>query len=184
LPDLKVYATQDDIYETLEQLINMATNTNVLEFVMGMVSVDSTAQTFSLDTLKKTAGETTSTDVTKTVVDVITKLLNFKMSDAFTAGRVGDVTTASVNLDNIVSQLGFELNSSLGTVTATIDHANHSISTSGVATVNGESKVWISLNSELAHSFQLWFQTCLSLQQTMKARFTISLPSLVQLPQT
>ncbi|MDE6690936.1 MAG: hypothetical protein K2K04_03110, partial [Clostridia bacterium] len=150
LPDLKFKATQQSLYETFDVLISTINNTNILNSVGKLIG--------STEEEKPAESESEKTVITEEqsdkLADLVTKLLNFDFNAAVVATEVDGVTTATIDLDNVVKQLGFETGS-LGTVEAVINHNNHSMKTSGktlVTDVNGNSelKEWISLSSELA----------------------------------
>ncbi|MDE6373413.1 MAG: leucine-rich repeat domain-containing protein, partial [Clostridia bacterium] len=88
------------------------------------------------------------------VCDVLTRLLDFNFSSAVVATETDGVLTATIDLDNIVKQLGYQTGA-LGTVEAVINRNSHAMKTSGKTLVtdadgNTQLKEWISLSSELA----------------------------------
>ncbi|MCM1437625.1 MAG: hypothetical protein NC131_00235 [Roseburia sp.] len=161
LPDLKFKATQSSLYDTIDVLISTVNNTNVLEFIGGFIGGEkdvTAAETTTDGAAEKDAdgaGEpATEKPLADKLADIITKLLNFNFNQAVAATETDGVMTATIDLDNIVKQLGVK-SGTLGTVEAVINHNNHSMKTSGKTLktdVNGvtELKEWISLSSELA----------------------------------
>jgi hypothetical protein len=147
LPDLKVSATEDDIYNTLEQIVKLVTDTNAVKFLAN--TFGSASASLSLDDIDFNSVTDVTEEQTSAIVNVITTLLSFDVSKAFSATKVDNRTVATVDLDNLVAQLGFDINYNLGLVTAEIDHSTHSIKTSGKNLIDGENKEWLSLASEL-----------------------------------
>lgn len=150
LPDLKFKATQQSLYETFDVLISAINNTNILNSVGKLIGSADEEKTEESGAEKTVISEEQSDKL----ADLLTKLLNFDFNAAVAATEVDGVTTATIDLDNIVKQLGYKAGA-LGTVEAVINHNNHSMKTSGktlVTDVNGNSelKEWISLSSELA----------------------------------
>ena len=156
LPDLKFMATQQSLYETFDVLISAVNDTNILSAVGKLMgSTDGTVPA-EPEAPAENGGETPviSDETADKLADLITKLLNFDFNAAVAATEVDGVTTATIDLDNIVKQFGIQTGA-LGTVEAVINHNNHSMKTSGktlITDVNGvtELKEWISLSSELA----------------------------------
>ncbi len=138
LPDLKFKATQQSLYETFDVLISTINNTNILDSVGKLIGSTDGEKT------EGSGGEKTviTEEQSDKLADLIAKLLSFSFDEAVVATEVDGVTTATIDLDNIVRQLGFETGA-LGTVEAVINHNNHSMKTSG-------ENDWISLASELA----------------------------------
>lgn len=154
LPDLKVLATQDSLYDTIEVLLNAVNDTNLLETIGSLMGGKDSGTTDKSDTQNPEQGDKISQSQIDKIADVLQKVLNFNFSQAVVATEVNGVTTAVIDLDNIVKQLGVNAGA-LGTVEAVIDHNAHSMKTSGktlITDVNGntELKEWISLSSELA----------------------------------
>ncbi len=147
LPDLKFVATQQSLYETFDVLISAVNNTNIMD-VVGKLMGSSEPDESGAET------PVISEETTDKLADIITKLLDFNFSQAVVATEVDGITTATIDLDNIVKQFGVNTGA-LGTVEAVINHNNHSMKTSGKTLVtdaegNSELKEWISLSSELA----------------------------------
>lgn len=150
LPDLKFKATQQSLYETFDVLISAINDTNILNSVGKLIGSSGEEKTEEGDSDKPVISEEQSDKL----ADLITKLIGFDFNAAVVATEVDGVTTATIDLDNVVKQLGFETGA-LGTVEAVINHNNHSMKTSGktlITDVNGNSelKEWISLSSEIA----------------------------------
>ena len=146
LPDLKVMATQSSLYDTIKVLLTAVTDTDVAE-VIGTLIPSASSVTLAADS-QATVGSATISKI----ADVVETLLSFNFSQAFVATRVDDVTTATVDLDNIAKQLGLDCGA-LGSIQATINHKNHTIKTSALNTVllpdgTSEEKTWLSLSSE------------------------------------
>ncbi|MDE7257516.1 MAG: leucine-rich repeat domain-containing protein, partial [Clostridia bacterium] len=156
LPDLKFVATQQSLYETLEVLISALNNTNILDVIGKLTgSANSGGNTDTVGPADGGEGGTVISDgVADKLAGILAKLLNFNFNQAVIATETDGVTTATIDLDNIVKQLGVETGA-LGTVEAVINHNNHSMKTSGKTLItdsngNTELKEWISLSSELA----------------------------------
>lgn len=148
LPDLKFKATQQSLYETLEVLISAVNDTDILNSIGKLLNPSD-----GVKPAESREEPVISDETADKLADLITKLLNSDFGNAVVATDVDGVMTATVDLDNIVKQLGFETGA-LGTVEAVINHNNHSMKTSGktlVTDINGntELKEWISLSSEL-----------------------------------
>ena len=169
LPDLKFLATQKSLYETFEVLFNTINDTNVLQslgkFMGG--ATDGSGGTLSGTpnggVADGSAGDKIASDETLSKLSgLLSKLLQFNFNEAVIAteeeitvnGEINTVTRATIDLDNIVRQLGIECGS-LGTLKANINHNTHSMITNGTAVVTNskgeqEENIWISLKSELA----------------------------------
>ncbi|MDE7163360.1 MAG: leucine-rich repeat domain-containing protein [Clostridia bacterium] len=149
LPDLKMVATQDSLFKTFEVLFDTLNNTNVLEVLGKLLATDG-----STETAEGGENSVVITDDTKTkLASLLTNILEFNFSEAVVATETEGVLTATIDLDNVVSQLGFNTGK-LGTVEAVINHNSHSMKTSGKTFVadadgNEELKEWIYLSSEL-----------------------------------
>lgn len=144
LPDLKFLATQNSLYETFEVLFNAVNNTHILNDAAKLLGLDKTltpAAPSSQDNVE--TAPATDEPLADMLADLITKLINFNFNEALNATESADgVMTATLDLDNILKQLGVEAGS-LGKVNVVINHNNHSMTTSG-------KDGWISLSSELA----------------------------------
>lgn len=153
LPDLKFMATQDSLYETFAVLLNTLNNTNVLEVIGGFIS----GNQGSADTVDKAPANGAPVLEESTidkVCGILTKLLDFNFSSAVVATETDGVLTATIDLDNIVKQLGYQTGT-LGTVEAVINRNSHAMKTSGKTLVTDadgvtQLKEWISLSSEMA----------------------------------
>ncbi len=148
MPDLKVMATQSSLYDTLKVLISAVTDTSVIS-VIGTLLPE-----YEFSSVEGFGSASAEVDdgTLGTIADVIDKLLNFNFSRAFTAVRVDDVTTATVDFDNIASQLGLSAKG-LGCAEAVINHRDHSIKSSARAEIlqsdgSYEVKEWLYLLSE------------------------------------
>lgn len=150
LPDLRVLATQESLYETFEVLIKAINNTDVLDKIGGLLGQN-----------KGNSGETQNNNTTDDCVitddkidkiaSLIEKILNLDLEKPVSAAEVNGVLTAEIDLDNILKQLGVNVGS-LGSVKAVINHNDHSMTTYGKAYVNDADgvpklKTWISLSS-------------------------------------
>lgn len=156
LPDLKIMATQDSLFETFEVLFDTVNNTDILDVVGKLLvkdgSADADKQPSGGDKIEGADKVVISDDAKGKIADILTKLLNFNFSKAVSGVEVDGVLTATIDLDNIVSQLGVKTGN-LGTVEAIINHNDHSMTTVGMALVkdaegNEALKNWISLSSE------------------------------------
>lgn len=156
LPDLKFKATQSSLYETFDVLISAVNDTNILDSIAKLMGTTDGAAPAEPEVPAENGGEkpVISDRTADKLADLITKLLHFDFNAAVVATEVDGVTTATIDLDNIVKQFGIETGA-LGTVEAVINHNNHSMKTSGktlITDLNGvtELKEWISLSSEKA----------------------------------
>jgi hypothetical protein len=163
LPDLKVVATKDDLYNVIDELIDTLTNTDIVSVITKMLSTSTTSvdtETIETEGGNDTEGEeeTVSESTKSGIVDIIYSLLTFNVNDAFACVKSNDKLTATLYLDSLVSQLGLDLGveegDSLGTVVVDINHSTHAIKTSGTNPVldrygNTYNAEWISLASEL-----------------------------------
>ena len=160
LPDLKVVATQNSLYGTLEALINAITDSNVLDFVSKFIGTGNGGQQeeqIAVQTAEDKVGANgEGKDAAAYIADILEKILNFKFNDAVVATRVGYETSAVLDLDNVAYQLGIE-SEPLGTAEIYINHKYHSMRTSAKAPVadshgNTELKEWIALSSVKAEA--------------------------------
>ncbi|MGN0807731.1 MAG: hypothetical protein ACI4MN_04705, partial [Candidatus Coproplasma sp.] len=152
LPDLKLLATQDSLYETFKVLFNTLNDTNVLEVVSRLLP---TSETLESSTEEEQSATGESQQVTEGTLDkvasVLEKLLNLNFSEAVNAYEIEGVQYADINLDNLLGQLGLNVGT-LGNLAVEINHNDHSMKTSGVAMITNsegvkEAKEWISLSS-------------------------------------
>ncbi|MDE7379890.1 MAG: hypothetical protein K2N14_02445, partial [Clostridia bacterium] len=153
LPDLKLLATQDSLYDTIKVIISAVNDTNVLDLLSGLMGSGNDAPAEKVESTKE-SGAKLDGDTLDLIANIVNKLLDFNFSQAVSAAEADGVTTATIDLDNIVKQLGYKTGA-LGTVEAVINHNNHSMTTVGKTMVtdengNSELKGWISLSSELA----------------------------------
>ncbi len=151
LPDLKMVATQQSLFDTFSVLISAIRDTDILESVGGLLGGDGTTNE------NTSAGTETKPGITDeqvtTVASLLGNLLNFNFSSAVISTETDGVTTAVIDLDNVMKQLGVKTGT-LGKVEAVINHNDHSMKTSGKAEVadaegNVSLKEWISLSSAL-----------------------------------
>lgn len=130
LPDLKVMATQSSLYETLEVLISTVTDTDIVSVIGTLLPEYEFTTVDGFGEVSEDVDDATISEI----ADILDKLLNFNFSQAFTAIRVDDVTTATVDFDNIAAQLGIP-SRGLGSAEAVINHRDHSIKSSAKAEV-------------------------------------------------
>lgn len=158
LPDLKFLATQDSLYDTLKVLLATVNDTDILETVADLAGLNAGGQdTSAADNAQggtDSGSKLVADETLNTVCDLITALLDFRFNEAVVATEVDGITTAEIDLDNIVSQFGIETGA-LGRVVAKINHNDHSMKTSGTTLKTDADGVekpveWISLSSELA----------------------------------
>lgn len=161
LPDLKFHATQESLYETLKVVISAVNDTDILDKLGSLMGGSQPAEkTETTDPAVPDNGNGKTEPVMEEsaidkVCGIISKLLDFNFREAVPATEDKDgVFSASLDLDNIMKQLGVEKTGSLGTVAVNINHNNHAMTTSGKTLVTDadgktELKEWISLSSEL-----------------------------------
>ncbi len=155
LPDLKVVATQSSLYETISVLLSAINDTKAMDLIGSLISSDNKeekAEQPQTAPVAKPDGEIINQSKLDKIADLIEKILNFKFGEAIEATEADGVTTAVLNLDNVVKQFDIECEI-LGTVEITINHKYHSMKTSGKAYVTNaegvsELKEWIALSSE------------------------------------
>jgi hypothetical protein len=156
MTDLMVMATRSSLYSTLETLFNAITKTDVLSTILNLADV--TMPTITRYEDGDTEEEQTA-QAMSVIKEVVYSLLTFDYSQAFTCTEKDGVTTASVDLDNLVNQLKLDIStksgSSLGMVEAVIDHNANSIKTSGkniLTEADGTQRnaEWIALASYVA----------------------------------
>lgn len=154
LPDLKVVATEDDIYSVLEELISIVTDTNALNFVAGMLGDDggegAAVQTQEIDAAV--------TDRTTALADIITKILKLNFSDKLygvaTGSESGEkITQVYLDIDELLKQLEIPCAYSVGCVQSVINRDNHSMVTQVNAMVKQpddtfKNTTWLSLASK------------------------------------
>ncbi|MGN0818146.1 MAG: hypothetical protein ACI4L9_04175, partial [Candidatus Coproplasma sp.] len=114
LPDLKVVATENDIYNVIEEIINIATRTNALDFVSGMFGSDG-AEAVSVETEEAQVSEQTKS----TLADIISKILKLDFSDSLygvaTDSESGQkITTVYFDIDELLRQLEIECDYEVG----------------------------------------------------------------------
>ena len=136
LNGLKVYVSQSTLYDTVEALVSIVCDTDILGKVVGMLSPS--AATAAEAAVLSESGKTS-------VTDIIYNLLCADFANAFFAVTDGGVTNASIDLDVLVGGLGVDLGYSLGSVDCTINHKTHSMSTS--ARAEGKDASWLTLSS-------------------------------------
>lgn len=154
LPDLKFKATQQSLYETFDAIFKALNDTNILEFAGKLMGGGKDNNSSEMPAQNGGGTPVISDETADKLADFVTKLINFNFNSAVVATETNGVTTAQIDLDNIVKQLGVETGA-LGTVEAVINHNNHSMKSSGktlITDLNGntELKEWISLSSEKA----------------------------------
>ena len=152
LPDLKLKASQDSLYETFKVLFNTITDTNIMDVISGLLPSGGTADN-TAEEQQPATGESQPVEegTLDKVASILEKLLNFNFSAAVNAYEIDGVQYADVNLDNLLGQLGLNVGA-LGNLSVTINHNDHSMTTRGVAMVTNsegvkEAKEWISLSS-------------------------------------
>lgn len=149
LGGVKVYATEEDIYSTLETLVNAITDTDILGFIGGFIP--KTAATAE-ETVSANGGSASGVNLT----DVLYGLLSLDFGEYIYSAETDEenVTKAVINVDGILSALGVNTGYSIGVFEAGINHNTHSMTTAGYATVEeggkNVSKKWISLSSNLS----------------------------------
>jgi len=147
-------ATQSSLYETIETLISVVQDTDVLDVVGKLVKTGTQENVTAKGDGAIPEGEKPKEDTASKIADILEKIINFNFDKAVEASTVNGVTTAVLNLDDIAAQFGIT-SEPLGTVEIKINHKYHSMRTSGKAMVEnsqgvGELKEWISLSSEKA----------------------------------
>lgn len=151
LPDLKLVATQDSLFDTFKVLVSAINDTDIVEALGALINKGG-ENTAPAETQTK---PTVTEEQTDKLVGLLVKLFDFNFSSAVTATETDGVTTATIDLDNIVKQLGINAGA-LGTVEAVIDHNTHAIKTSGKTLITDKDgvsslKEWLSLSSEKTH---------------------------------
>ncbi len=154
LPDLKMYATQDSLYETFKVIFNAVTKTNVVDAIKKLLPANGAAGT-TIPEQQPATGETqpVAQGTLDKVASILEKLINLNFSKAITAYETNGVQHADIDLDNLLSQFGINVGGGLGSLAVEINHNTHAMTTSGVATVTNaegvkEDREWISLSSE------------------------------------
>ena len=148
LPDLKFLATQESLYDTFEVLFTALNNEKLLNSIGSLIGgkeEEAPAQADGKDALL------TQSQI-DALADLLANLMKFDFNRSVVATTEDGVTTAAIDLDDIVKQLGIKT-AQLGTLEAVIDHNSHSMTTSGKALVVDSKGVitertWISLSSE------------------------------------
>lgn len=133
LSDFKVKASTDVLYDTIESVVGIITDTNVLS-LLGNVSlpdVNGQLESFNLDA-----------DV---LVKIISTLVTFDYADVFTCSRIDGFAYAEVDLDAFANQLGSVPEYALGKICVKVNQTTHAISTEGII----DGKTWIALRSEI-----------------------------------
>lgn len=153
LPDLKLLATQDSLYETFKVLFNTINDTKVLDMVSKLLPASGTTENGTVEVQQPATGESRPIEegTLDKVASILEKLLNLNFSQAVVAHEVDGVQYADIDLDNLLGQLGLNVGT-LGKLSVEINHNDHSMTTIGVAMVTNskgvkEEKEWISLSS-------------------------------------
>lgn len=153
LPDLKLLATQDSLYETFKVLFNTINDTKVLDMVSKLLPASGTANG-TTEEQEPATGESQPIEegTLDKVASILEKILNLNFSQAIVAHEVDGVQYADIDLDNFLGQLGLNVGT-LGKLSVVINPNTHAMTTSGVAMVTNsegvkEEKEWISLSSE------------------------------------
>ncbi|MGN0806396.1 MAG: hypothetical protein ACI4MC_05090, partial [Candidatus Coproplasma sp.] len=152
LPDLKLKASQDSLYETFKVLFNAVNDTKISEAITKLLPAGGTTDA---DTAQQSvSGESTNIEegTLDKVASLLEKIVNLNFSQAINAYEIDGVQYADIDLDNLLGQLGINIGT-LGTLAVKINHNTHAMTTSGVAMVTNqdgtkEAKEWISLSSE------------------------------------
>lgn len=134
LSDFKVMSTTDTLFDTVEGLVGIITDTNLLS-MFGGVSLAQAEQEISTFNIDETM-----------LVGLVAKIVTFDFNAVLSCNRVDGVAVAELDLDAFASQLDFVPEYALGKVAMTINQTTHEISTDGVV----DGKTWISLRSTLA----------------------------------
>lgn len=151
LPDLKVKATQDSLYETFKVLFNALNDTKIADLISKLLPANGTESETGGQPATDESQQATQGTLDK-VASILERLLNLNFSQAVNAYEVGGVQYADINLDNLLGQLGLNVGT-LGNLAVEINHNTHAMTTSGVVMVTNsdgvkEAKEWISLSSE------------------------------------
>ncbi|MGN0824043.1 MAG: hypothetical protein ACI4MB_03120, partial [Candidatus Coproplasma sp.] len=151
LPDLKMEASQDSLYETFKVLFNTLNDTNVLDVVSKLLPAGGTSESVEQEQPASGESEQVTEGTLDKVASILERLLNLNFSEAVNAYEIDGVQYADINLDNLLGQLGVNVGT-LGSLAVKINHNDHSMTTSGVATITNadgtkEDREWISLSS-------------------------------------
>ncbi|MDE7301220.1 MAG: hypothetical protein K2N47_03535, partial [Clostridia bacterium] len=151
LPDLKMVATQDSLFDTFNVIYRTVNDTNILDLVKGLVSNGSASEAETTEVSAVPAAN--EQDKLKAVADLLGKLLEFNFSEAFVGSETDGVFDGTIYLDSILNQLGINAGT-FGNLAVKINHNDHSMTTSGKtqqlsASGAAEDKTWISLSSAL-----------------------------------
>ncbi|MGN1372942.1 MAG: hypothetical protein ACI4VK_02715, partial [Candidatus Coproplasma sp.] len=151
LPDLKLKASQDSLYDTFKVLFNTINDTKIMDTVAKLLPASSTSEDGEEE--QTTTGE--SQPIEEGTLDklatLLERLVNLNFSEAVNAYEVDGVQYADIDLDNLLGQLGLNVGT-LGKLAVQINHNTHAMTTSGVAMITNsegitEEKEWISLSS-------------------------------------
>lgn len=133
LSDFKVKASTDVLYDTIESVVGIITDTNLLSMLGGVSLPDVSGQLESFDL------------EADTLVKIISTLVAFDYADVFTCSRIDGFAYAEIDLDAFAKQLGSVPEYVLGKVCVKVNQTTHAISTEGVI----DGKTWIALRSEI-----------------------------------
>ena len=134
LNGLKVKASQETLFETVEALVSILTDTNVLQTFM-----PAAAQS------EETGSAVLSEEQAQDVSDILLSVLTSDLASNISGGTTGEITRAYVNLDGLMSAFGINVGS-LGVISCEINHATHAITSS--AKLGGMEEEWLSLSSQ------------------------------------
>ncbi|MGN0805135.1 MAG: hypothetical protein ACI4MS_07105 [Candidatus Coproplasma sp.] len=155
LPDFKVYATQDSLFDTFKVLVSAINNTNVMDMLGGLMGTDSSNSQTSTEgevVINPETAENTTDAQTTSLASLLEKLINFNFSEAVISTEVDGVVTTDIDLNNLLGQLGITYSGDLGNIKAVINHNDHSMTTNAQAKVIDKDgveslKTWLSLSS-------------------------------------
>ncbi|MGN0812761.1 MAG: hypothetical protein ACI4MQ_04535, partial [Candidatus Coproplasma sp.] len=153
LPDLKLKASQDSLYDTFKVLFNTINDTKILDAVTKLLPASGTTESGATEE-QPASGESQPIEegTLDKIASLLERLVNLNFSEAINAYEIDGVQYADIDLDNLLGQLGLNVGT-LGSLAVTINHNTHAMTTSGVAMVTNpdgvkEAKEWISLSSE------------------------------------
>ncbi|MDE7265805.1 MAG: hypothetical protein K2N52_05980, partial [Clostridia bacterium] len=140
LNEVKFYASKDDIYTAVEELVRIITNENVIRTLSKLVNPSTTAEAYATESAVAVQAEDGG------LTDLITKLISFDFANTFTFSKVDGVNTATVNVDNLLGLFGADLGFEIGTATIGVNPSTHTIS--GNISLGG--REWATLTAEKA----------------------------------
>ncbi|MDE6869049.1 MAG: hypothetical protein K2J83_07925, partial [Clostridia bacterium] len=138
LNEVKFYASKDDIYSAVEELVRIITDESVITTLSKLLgsSDNNTAEVYAVSAQADDGA----------ITDLITKIISFDFAGTFSYASVDGVNTATVNVDKLLALFGADLGFEIGTAGISVNPVTHTVS--GNISLGG--REWVSLTAEKA----------------------------------